>query len=186
MKAVSMPLKTYMSLGMLIFIAFFFSIGEASSPTESIDSERKMKVQKDYGRIPLYFIENKGQIDEQVKFYEKSQGHNTFFTRDGIYISLKSNQDEISEYTNNQIINLIPLGMNKEVEISAQEVQQARVNCFIGNNPEKWKTNVPTYRAVLYKNAYPGIDLKFYGTNQQMEYDIIVQPGFDPSALKFR
>ena len=58
------------------------------------------------------------------------------------------------------------------------------VNYFIGNDPEKWRTNIPTYRAVLYKEVYPGIDIKFYGSNRQMEYDIIVKPGADPSKVQ--
>jgi len=73
---VKVSFKAKISLAIFLFIALFFSIGEASSPTGSIDPERKVQIQKDYGRIPLYFMENKGQVDEQVKFYEKSQGHN--------------------------------------------------------------------------------------------------------------
>jgi hypothetical protein len=26
---------------------------------------------------------------------------------------------------------------------------------------------IPTFKSVLYREAYPGIDLKFYGTRQQ-------------------
>jgi hypothetical protein len=39
---------------------------------------------------------------------------------------------------------------------------------------------------VVYRNAYPSIDLKFYGNNRSLEYDIIVHAGGDPSRVKFR
>ena len=42
-----------------------------------------------YGSLPLYFIQNNGQVDEQVKYYEKSRGHATFFMEDGVYIGLR-------------------------------------------------------------------------------------------------
>jgi hypothetical protein len=44
---------------------------------------------------------------------------------------------------------------------------------------------VPTYGAILYKGGYPGIDIKFYGTNSELEYDVIVAPGADPSRVLF-
>ena len=56
----------------------------------------------------------------------------------------------------------------------------------MGNDPQNWHTQIPTYKAVLYREAYPGIDLKFYGTQQQLEYDIVVRPGSDPNQVKFK
>jgi len=43
-------------------------------------------------------------------------------------------------------------------------------NYFIGNNPVKWQTNVPTYAKVKYERIYSGIDLVYYGNQQQLEY----------------
>ena len=70
-------------------------------------------------------------------------------------------------------------------EIVGKGMQAGKVNYFIGNNPEKWKTNVPTYEAVVYKDVYKGVDMKFYGNNSQLEYDVIVKPGADPSIPLF-
>ena len=38
-----------------------------------------------------------------------------------------------------------------------------------------------------YQQIYPGIDLVYYGTQRQLEYDFIVAPGADPKqiALEF-
>src|SRR3989338_5366351 len=83
------------------------------------------------------------------------------------------------------IIKLKPIGANKDPEIIAENKQEGKVNYFIGNDPNKWKTNIPTYQAVVYKEIYKNIDMKFYGNNQQMEYDIIVKPGADPKMVKF-
>ena len=80
---------------------------------------------------------------------------------------------------------LILLGANKCPEIVAEGLQECKVNYFIGNDRGKWQTNIPTYSAVVYKNIYDGIDLKFYGSNRQLEYDIIVKPGADPSKVRF-
>ena len=39
---------------------------------------------------------------------------------------------------------------------------------------------------MAYREAYKGIDLKFYGDGRQLEYDIIVKPGADPNLVKFQ
>jgi hypothetical protein len=60
-----------------------------------------------------------------------------------------------------------------------------RVNYFIGNDPSKWRRNVPTYARIRYKSIYPGIDLIYYGNQGQMEYDFEVSPGADPGRIQF-
>ena len=86
---------------------------------------------------------------------------------------------------NTAIIGLIPIGANKHPKIIAEGLQKGKVNYFIGDNPGAWRTNIPTYGAVVYKDIYDGIDIKFYGNNRQLEYDIIVKPGADPSQVRF-
>jgi hypothetical protein len=56
--------------------------GERTGPRA--DSMRR-HVSAAYGKLPLYFIENTGQADSTVKFYERALGHTTFFTADGVY-----------------------------------------------------------------------------------------------------
>ncbi len=59
-------------------------------------------------------------------------------------------------------------------------------NYFIGNDPAKWHTNVPTYAQVRYRDIYPGIDLVYYGSQRQLEFDYIVAPRADPRTIRLR
>jgi hypothetical protein len=60
-----------------------------------------------------------------------------------------------------------------------------RVNYFKGNDPSNWHTNVAAYARVKYENVYPGIDLVFYGSDeQQLEFDFVVGSGANPNAIK--
>ena len=43
--------------------------------------------------------------------------------------------------------------------------------------------NVPNYESVIYKEIYPGIDLKYYSYEGSLKYDFIVEPGADPSTI---
>jgi hypothetical protein len=58
-----------------------------------------------------------------------------------------------------------------------------KVNYFRGNDPKKWQSNIPTYLRVKYESLYPGVDLVYYGNQQQLEYDFIVAPAADPKNI---
>src|SRR4030095_1239014 len=50
-----------------------------------------------------------------------------------------------------------------------------KTNYFIGNDPKKWRTDVPTYAKVKYESIYSGVDLVYYSTHgRQLEYDFVV------------
>ncbi len=163
----------------LLLLSFYTEV--SAKENAPVDESAKLRIQETYGKLPLYFIKNDGQVDEKVKFYEKGSGHATYFMKEGVYITLvRGDKGDMTS----QLIKLTFLNANPNPEIIAADQQEGKVNYFIGNDPKKWRTNVPTYRAVLYKEVYPGIDIKFYGNNRQMEYDIIVKPGADPSKVQ--
>lgn len=161
------------------------------------------KVAAGYGRLPLYFIANRGQVDQRVKYYLQGRGHTTFFTKDEVVLTLlrsaqapsgtnpgkaKSGAVYRKPKTENRkpsVVRIKPVGLQAAVKITALEKTGHRVNYFLGNDPKKWRTDIPTYRAVVYENAYTGIDLKFYGKGELLEYDVVVKPGADPGQVRF-
>ncbi|MFQ5480130.1 MAG: SBBP repeat-containing protein, partial [Thermodesulfobacteriota bacterium] len=166
-----------------------------------ITEAQKAEVINSYGKLPLYFIENKGQVDAQVKFYERGAGHATFFTGDGVVIALTKSEGKREETAKpagpeiikankgrkhtTEAVSLSFVGANKKAKISADEKMSGKVNYFVGSDRSKWGSNVPTYGAVTYKDIYKNIDVKFYGNNKNIEHDVIIRPGGDPSLVKF-
>jgi hypothetical protein len=71
---------------------------------------------------------------------------------------------------------------------SAQEVDKfpARANYFIGTDPSKWRTNIPTYNRIRFHEVYPGIDLDYYGNGRGLEHDFIVAPRGNPEDIRMR
>jgi hypothetical protein len=41
-------------------------------------------------------------------------------------------------------------------------------NYFIGNDPKKWRSNVPKYAKVKYTSVHPGVDLVYCGNQRQL------------------
>jgi len=178
-------------------ISLFHEKVKTAEPTEL----QKVNIKKTYGKLPLYFIENKGKVDEKVSFYERGAGHGTFFVENGVVLSLTKresksdkpsfNKDilglktEKSAKATTEAVSLSFVGGNKDAKITADDKMSGHVNYFVGNDKSKWHSNIPTYGVVTYKNVHKNIDIKFYGNNKNIEHDVIVKPGGDPSLVKF-
>ncbi len=82
------------------------------------------------------------------------------------------------------VIRMTFAGANQTPKVSGDDQLPGIVNYFIGNDPEQWRTKIPTYKKVQYDNLYDGIDLVYYGNQGQLEYDLVVEPGADPSQIQ--
>jgi photosystem II stability/assembly factor-like uncharacterized protein len=77
------------------------------------------------------------------------------------------------------------VGADPAAKVIGLDQLPGKSNYFIGNDPKKWRVNVPNYARVKYEHVYRGIDLVYYGDNRQLEYDFIVAPGADPNRICF-
>ena len=75
------------------------------------------------------------------------------------------------------------VGANAAGRISGEAELPGTVNYFIGNDPARWRTGVPTFAHVRVADLYPGISLIHYGNQERLEYDFVVGPGADPAAI---
>lgn len=63
--------------------------------------------------------------------------------------------------------------------------QATKVNYLNGRDRRNWQTDLPVYGRLRVDSLYPGIDLVYYGAGRQLEYDFVLQPGANPSAIRF-
>jgi len=166
-------------LVLLQFFVFFPLTGYASSAPKAKDALlHKAALKRSYGRLPLYFARNDGQTDKSVRFYEKGAGHSTFFTDEGVVLSLVKDKKA-------RAVKLSFAGANKDIDVIADNPLETRVNYFTGKDQSKWRRDVPVYGSVIYKGVYKNIDVKFYGNNNKIEHDIIVKAGGNPQEVIF-
>jgi hypothetical protein len=80
------------------------------------------------------------------------------------------------------------LNSSEEVEIKGDKTLDTYNNYFIGNDSSKWRSNCKVFQAIVYKNIYPNIDLRYYTENDQLKYDLVVHPGGNPDniVLKYK
>jgi hypothetical protein len=129
--------------------------------------------------LPLFFEPNRGQAEDSIKFMSGGTGLRLSFTRDALIFASGSSASQQPPVAMHFV------GSNPNSKLVGEGPLPGRSNYLIGNDPSQWKTDLPQYAKVRYKQIYPGIDLIFYGNQQQLEYDLVVSPGVDPSVIKF-
>jgi uncharacterized repeat protein (TIGR02543 family) len=149
---------------------------------------QSLDLNPDFGKIPLYFIPNRGQVDEKALFYAKASKYTLWLTKEGLVFdsTRKINNESTDDIRyDRDASRLVFINANKSPEVIPVDKNEHRVNYLIGNDKSKWRTNIPTSRAVLYKELYPNVDLKVYGIEKQIEYDFVVKPGGKVTDIAF-
>lgn len=77
-------------------------------------------------------------------------------------------------------------GANADAQVVGEEQLPGIVNYFIGNDPERWQADVPTYGSIVYERLYPGIDLLYEGHEGILKGTYVVAPGADPGDISWR
>jgi hypothetical protein len=112
----------------------------------------------------------------------RSAGTNPSVNR---YLDTNPSVAPASEKMTGGVLRMKLRGANPAASVTGVDELAGTSNYFIGNDPAKWRTGVPTYAKVKYAGIYSGIDLVYYGNQRQLEYDFIVAPGADPRRIAF-
>ena len=163
-----------------------------SSPAVAVE------VGEGYGKLPLHFEANLGQAHGDVRFVSRGSGYALYLTAGEAVLVLAKPKEEVTGERSASstrrraherpkveavVLRMAIVDSNPRPLIGGLEALPGKINYFIGKDPAKWRTDVPTYARVHYREVYPGIDLVYYGNQRQLEYDFIVAPGADPKRI---
>jgi len=203
----SLNTLSYRSFGLLVWVLALALLGQPLVPlavthgagratasekpatTSAADAATKARVEENYGKLPLSFEANKGQTDPRVKFLSRGQGYSFFLTPNEAVMTLGSRpeakeQGARAKKETSATLRIKLVDANQQPRVIGMEEQAGKSNYFLGNDARQWKTDVPNYGKVKYESVYPGVDVVYYGNQQQLEYDFIVAPGADPKQIK--
>ena len=148
-----------------------------------------------YAQAPIEFIENKGQWGDWFLYRAPIRGGgDVCLERDGFRFILadKANNSRLDSFHHGQtrenpklrfhVYKATFVGAITPV-LSGERPQAFYYNYFLGNDPQKWKSNIHPCRAVNYEHIYKGIDMHVTSEKGNVVYDLIVQPGADASQI---
>lgn len=131
----------------------------------------------------MKFIENNGQWNSNILFTSQRDGLVTSVTNSGIYFDFFTrNENRIKgDVLKLNLIN------SKKLDFIPTKIQEEKFNYFMGNEKSKWVTGVNSYKSLIAKDIYEGVDFVYYIDNNNPRYDFVVQPyaNIEQIALKF-
>ncbi len=113
-----------------------------------------------------------------------SSSGNRFVAR-GARFHFEFRPDEAALRAGSRDIRLHFDGANQLAQISGAQLQRSTTNLYIGNDRTKWRRGISNYGRLQVPELYPGIDLAYYGTGAELEYDLTVRPGADARRIRF-
>ena len=151
--------------------------------------------------LPLAFEANAGQASQEVRAVARVPGMTLAITPDEWQFrighgrarrnaqdrrirpeSLQQPQDD-GTYAS---LTMRLLGARPDAAVRFEDPLAGRVNYLIGSDRSKWVRNAGLFGGIRVIDAYPGIDVRMYGTDRLLEYDVLVKPGARLDAFRLR
>lgn len=147
-------------------------------------------------RPGLRFTENKGQWESNIDFMVRMNNGNMFIEKNKITYFLFDYQKFRTFHTGGAGLygDKIPAHAYEVIfENCRQDLKPLHTdalnyyeNFYIGDNKEKWKSNVISYKRVVYPELYPSVDLEFVTNDRQLKYNFHVKPGGDYHSIQLK
>ena len=171
-------------LCMLAGLAVLLAIASRSSDLrkQQENPAPPVRIRELVQRPPLFFEENSGQLDSQVRYVARTRRADVFLTRNAAVFALRGTTIDATDSFSIHWADSRP-----DVVVAGEQQLAGNAHYFIGNDPSKWQTGIPTFGKVRYRQLYRGVDLIFYGREGEVEFDLELQPGaaVDGTRLSF-
>ena len=201
-------------LGTIVFLtAILLLVSSAAQPTAAqmhpisfalpTSIPDPARVSTALATAPVMFIENIGQFGAGARFQVRGGNGTIYLADDAIWFTvlerpqtsalsrqmltperLRAPREDTPRKGAN--IKLSFVGTNPKVRLEPFNRLDTRVSYFIGNDPKKWRADVPVWGGARYKDLYPGIDLEITSEKGQMVQRVVARAGANLNAVQLR
>ena len=172
-----MRIISYVFILIVTGIGVFFAFNGVLATDEIIPQEDvSEEFQHKLSSISIPFVQNTGQINKDVKYYADTFAGRVFVTNDDITYAILHN--DTSYVIKEQIVGknaFSPIGM---------ESSPTNISSFIGNDPDKWKSQIPTFDSISLGETWTGIDISLYAYGNNIEKLFTIQPYQDVTQIQ--
>jgi hypothetical protein len=169
-----------------------------SEPNKQNKRTDSVQFQNSLDNLPVYFEENRGLTNDEVRYLARGNGGATLFltAAEAVYVlrspasvdlstSIKYQQPKAEDCA--LAVHMKLSGANENAVFAGEEQLEHRTNYIIGSDSSGWQTGIPNYRRVLVNDIYDGVDMVWQGkTRGEVQYDFIVKPNANPAQIEWR
>ena len=138
-----------------------------------------------FASLPLSFEANRGQAAAPVEYLTRGAGYTLYLTPQEAVLALRAAERRASGRSpRTATIRMRLEGARRGAALEGVDPLPGQANYFIGSDSRAWRTHIPTYAQVAYRNVYSGVDLVYYGRSGQLEYDFRLNPGAKARSIR--
>ena len=144
-----------------------------------------------FASLPMSFEEDLRQADGVKRFTSRGDRYTLSLTATESVVAVADSRKDNGHKTtagghrsSTSVLGMKFVGADRYARTAGIDELPGKINYLIGNDPAKWRTNIPTFARMKCEHVYTGIDVVYYGNQRQLEYDWIVAPGADFRAIK--
>ncbi|HEY6212241.1 MAG TPA: SBBP repeat-containing protein [Vicinamibacterales bacterium] len=152
-----------------------------AEPGPSAVSKTDGRALEAYGRLPLAFVSNEGQAPSDIRLFAQGSGFRFAFMRGEARFALTRRTHREKE---SATLALRFVNARADAVPEGHQRGAGRFNYFLGNDPARWRTGLPAFEQVVYRDLWPGINLAFRGAGGELKYEFTVQPGANVAAIQ--
>lgn len=173
-------MKYFSTFSAALFILVLPAFAGAQTKNSPISKELRANISSAQASNSSIFIENKGQWDKSVLFAGHSGNMDVRLTTSGPVLTVVEPRAKGKWLT--QELRMEVAGSKS---FSPENPTQTRVNFLGSRDQSKWGRNAREYHEVR-SDLGKGLSLRYYFDQGRPRYDLIVQPGANPSGFAFR
>ncbi len=123
--------------------------------------------------IPLFFFRNPGIANSEISFIVETPELRAGFRKDSVAFHLQNTQ-----------VSVRFAGANPDTRIEPSDPLPGTANFLMGDDASRWSTGNATYRKIVYRELYAGIDMNYSGDSSRMKSEFVVARGADPALIR--
>ena len=132
-----------------------------------------------YAKLPVAFVENRGQLESGVRYYAQGPRYAFYVTRDEVVMSFEN-----EPATSGVALALRFPGSSPLRQVEGSRRAPGDVNYFRGSDPAGWRTGIARYAQVAYRELWPGIDMRLHEQTGTLKYEFRVRAGARPADVR--
>jgi hypothetical protein len=167
-KRLSTNLSRFFLVGMALVV---IAAGQPASVNESPSRSGREHLDP----LPLAFVPNVGQSAASIAFQAAGRFGALTFSSNEVMLATAANTVLRAQFQ----------GANPAAHISGRDPLPGVVNFYAGSDPARWRSNLPTYGALVYHELYTGIDLAYNGHEGSLKGTYTIAPGNDPDQIRW-
>ncbi|MBM3284297.1 MAG: hypothetical protein FJY81_00315, partial [Candidatus Aminicenantes bacterium] len=129
-----------------------------------------------HGSLPVAFIPNAGQFDSRVDYAVQTGDKAVFFSAGALTLLLPEGDSRWA-------VKLNFVGARPDARPEGVDPTEAVFSYFRGR-PDDWKTSLPAYARIQYRDLWPGIDLVYSSSPEGLKSEFVIHPGADPADIR--